>query len=158
MISAHKNYYQILGLSLSATPDEIKKSYRKLAMKYHPDHNPKRRSAEERFKLLQQAYEVLSDPETRTQYDRTLAEGPVDELESDESVVSDWRLSWLGPYIVPFLIGAAAGSLGGFAALVYAYVYILPMDSWVWGVFFIGGGAIVGGVAASIYFTQKSFY
>jgi DnaJ domain len=156
MISAHKNYYQILGLSLSATPDEIKKSYRKLAMKYHPDHNPRRKSAEERFKLLQQAYEVLSDPETRTQYDLTLAEGRVDELESDESVASDWRLSWLGQYILPFLIGAVVGSLGGFAALVYAYTP--AMDSWIWGVFFIGGGAIVGGVAASIYFTQEKFY
>jgi curved DNA-binding protein CbpA len=154
MISAHKNHYQNLGLSPSATQDEIKKAYRKLAMKYHPDHNPKRRSAEERFKLLQRAYETLSDPESRAQYNLRLSEVRQSSTERDEGEAADWRLSRLEPYVLPFLIGAVVGSLCGFKALVE--VYTPALDSWVWGVFFIGGGALVGGVGASVYFTREN--
>jgi len=151
MISAEKNYYQILDVGASATPDEIKKSYRKLAMKYHPDHNPKRRSAEERFKLLQQAYDTLSDPERRQQYDLSLVEG-----EREEQLEIDWRLAWVAPHILPFLLGAVVGTILGFSALVKAYTPAL--DSWVWGVVFLGGGAVIGGVVASFYFARKTFY
>ncbi len=66
---ADKDYYQILGISKSASQDEIKKAYRKLAMKYHPDRNPGDRKAEDRFKEVSEAYAVLSDPEKRKQYD-----------------------------------------------------------------------------------------
>lgn len=65
----YKDYYNILGLDKSASIDEIKKAYRKLAKKYHPDVNPDYKQAEEKFKEVSEAYEVLSDPEKRDQYD-----------------------------------------------------------------------------------------
>ncbi len=65
----YKDYYQILGVTKKAAQDEIKKAYRKLAVKYHPDKNPGVKSAEEKFKEISEAYEVLGDPEKRKQYD-----------------------------------------------------------------------------------------
>lgn len=64
-----KDYYDILGVNKNATQDEIKKAYRKLAMKYHPDRNPNDKSAEEKFKEITEANEVLSDPDKRKKYD-----------------------------------------------------------------------------------------
>lgn len=66
----YKDYYKILGVSKNASQDEIKKSYRKLAVKYHPDKNPDDKNTEERFKEVSEAYEVLRDPEKRKKYDR----------------------------------------------------------------------------------------
>lgn len=63
------NYYKELGVNKDATDDEIKKAYRKLAMKYHPDHAKDDKSAEEKFKKISEAYAVLSDKEKRKQYD-----------------------------------------------------------------------------------------
>ena len=66
----YKDYYKILGVDKNASQDEIKKAYRKLAVKYHPDKNPNDKKAEEKFKNISEAYEVLKDPETREKYDR----------------------------------------------------------------------------------------
>src|SRR5438128_6732796 len=64
------DYYKILGVGKNATDEEIKKAYRKLARKYHPDRNPGDKQAEERFKEISQAHDVLSDAEKRKAYDR----------------------------------------------------------------------------------------
>ncbi|MDR1853792.1 MAG: molecular chaperone DnaJ [Azoarcus sp.] len=67
---AKKDYYDILGVNRDASDDDIKKAYRKLAMKYHPDRNPDSKDAEEKFKEAKEAYEVLSDAKKRDSYDR----------------------------------------------------------------------------------------
>ncbi|ABK61831.1 MULTISPECIES: molecular chaperone DnaJ [Clostridium] len=67
---ASKDYYEVLGLSKGASDDEIKKAYRKLAMKYHPDRNQGNKEAEEKFKDINEAYQVLSDPQKKANYDQ----------------------------------------------------------------------------------------
>jgi curved DNA-binding protein len=67
---AKTDYYQVLGLKKGASADEIKKAYRKLAVKYHPDKNPGSKEAEEKFKEINEAYAVLSDPQKKSQYDQ----------------------------------------------------------------------------------------
>ncbi|WP_290651512.1 molecular chaperone DnaJ [Aquisalimonas sp.] len=67
---AQRDYYEILGLQKNASDDEIKKAYRKLAMKYHPDRNPGDKDAEVHFKEAKNAYEVLADPQKRAAYDQ----------------------------------------------------------------------------------------
>lgn len=69
-MSTKRDFYEILGVSKSATPEEIKKAYRKVAIQFHPDKNPGNKEAEEKFKEAAEAYEVLSNTEKRAQYDR----------------------------------------------------------------------------------------
>jgi curved DNA-binding protein len=66
----YKDYYKILGVERNASEDDIRKAYRKLAMQYHPDRNPNDKQAEERFKEINEAYQVLSDAKKRSHYDR----------------------------------------------------------------------------------------
>ncbi|HUT33675.1 MAG TPA: molecular chaperone DnaJ [Planctomycetota bacterium] len=73
---AKRDYYEVLGVSRDATPEEIRRVFKKLALKYHPDRNPdNRKEAEERFKELAEAYEVLADPDKRRRYDQFGDEG-----------------------------------------------------------------------------------
>ena len=65
-----RDYYEVLGVSKTASADEIKKAYRKLAIKYHPDKNPGDKEAEEKFKEAAEAYDVLSNQEKRQKYDQ----------------------------------------------------------------------------------------
>jgi molecular chaperone DnaJ len=67
---AKRDFYEILGVSKSASADEIKKAYRKVAMQFHPDRNPGDASAEEKFKEAAEAYEILSDADKKAKYDR----------------------------------------------------------------------------------------
>src|SRR5437763_14085068 len=69
-MAARPDYYKILGVGKNATDDEIRKAYRRLARKYHPDRNSGDKQAEERFKEISQAHDVLSDSEKRKAYDR----------------------------------------------------------------------------------------
>ncbi len=75
-----KNYYEILGVNENSTQDEIKKSYRKLAVKYHPDKNPNDKSAEEKFKEISEAYDTLSDTNKKSQYDNSRKFGNMDNM------------------------------------------------------------------------------
>jgi molecular chaperone DnaJ len=65
-----RDYYEILGVAKSASADEIKKAYRKLALQFHPDRNPGDKAAEEKFKEAAEAYDILSNDEKRAKYDR----------------------------------------------------------------------------------------
>ncbi len=75
-MATKRDYYEVLGVSRNSTPDEIKKAFRQLALQYHPDRNSSDASAEERFKELNEAYSVLSDPDKRAQFDRFGHAGP----------------------------------------------------------------------------------
>ena len=67
---AKRDYYEVLGVEKGASKQDIKKAYRKMALKYHPDHNPGNKEAEEKFKEAAEAYSVLSDDEKRQRYDQ----------------------------------------------------------------------------------------
>jgi len=69
-MATKRDYYEVLGVGRTASTEEIKKAYRQLALKYHPDKNPNNKEAEEKFKEAAEAYAVLSDQQKRAQYDQ----------------------------------------------------------------------------------------
>jgi curved DNA-binding protein CbpA len=75
-VQTNKDLYKLLGLSRDASQDDVQQAHRKLIREYHPDVNPDNHSAEERFKEIQQAYEVLSNPEKRREYDKRFHTSP----------------------------------------------------------------------------------
>jgi curved DNA-binding protein len=104
-----KDYYQILGVSRTATEDEIKKAYRKLARKYHPDVNPEDHAAEDKFKELNEAHEVLSDPEKRKRYDEL---GPRWQAGADFTPPPGWQRMRTEPGDFDDLLGGGRGRGG----------------------------------------------
>lgn len=97
-----RDYYEVLGVNRGASQEEIKKAYRRLARQYHPDLNPGNKEAEEKFKEIQEAYEVLSDPEKRARYDQFGHAGV------------EGGGAGAGPGFGGFDFGGAAADFGGF--------------------------------------------
>ena len=87
-----EDYYQVLGVDKKASSDEIKKAYRKLALKWHPDKNPNNKSAEDKFKKLSEAYAVLSDAKKREQYDQFGSADQFRQQYSQEDIFRDFDL------------------------------------------------------------------
>ena len=91
---AKRDYYEVLGVGKNASSDDIKRSYRRMAMKYHPDKNPGDKEAETKFKECAEAYEVLSDTEKRQRYDQFGHEGLRGEAKNRPSTrLHAWRRS-----------------------------------------------------------------
>ena len=103
-------YYEVLGVAKTATADEIKKAYRKLALKYHPDKNPGDKAAEEKFKEISEAYAVLSDAEKRKQYD-TFGSTGFRQRYSQEDIFRNFDLNDI---LRQFVFGTGFRGTGGF--------------------------------------------
>ena len=107
------DFYAVLGVSRTATEDEIKSAYRRLAREYHPDTNPGDPNAEERFKELQLAYEVLKDPERRERYDRFGVDGFRGGAAGADDPFGFGQMGNLGDLFEAFFGGAGGGIFGG---------------------------------------------
>ena len=111
-VVANKNYYKVLGVDPEATPEQIKSAYRRLARKFHPDLNPKRRSAEARFKEVQEAYEALSQHYPETQFEQRFepANIPVAYEFVEERTWLDIDWSWQRKIAVVLWVLCSAGA------------------------------------------------
>ncbi len=120
----YKDYYQILGVPRNATDKEIKKAFRQLAQKYHPDKNPGNKEAEQKFKEINEAYTVLSDPEKRKKYDRFGAQWEQYERAGGRPEDFDWsawtgggpRGSYTTRTVTPEEFEQMFGGMGGFSS------------------------------------------
>ncbi len=113
----YKDYYKTLGVDKKATEKEIKQAYRKLARKYHPDVNPGDKQAEAKFKEINEAYEVLSDPEKRKKYDQFGSEWQQWQRAGGRPQDFDWS-RWGGGgvrYATPEEMEEILSGLGGFS-------------------------------------------
>jgi curved DNA-binding protein len=115
----NKDYYKILGLNKSASPEDIKKAYRKLAMKYHPDRNKSNKAAEEKFKEISEAYAVLSDSEKKKQYDMFGAEG-FQQRYSQDDIFSNFDFSNI---FKEFGFGNIGGSKRGGGSGIFNHIF-----------------------------------
>ncbi len=122
---AGTDYYKILGVDRKASESEIKKAYRKLAMKYHPDHTKGDKQAEEKFKKISEAYAVLSDKEKRKQYD-TYGEAGFHEKFSQEDIFKDFDFSQI---LREFGLGSAFSGRSGRGGRVRFSFGGTPFDS-----------------------------
>lgn len=118
-----RDYYEVLGVGKSASADELKKAYRKMAIKYHPDKNPGDKEAEEKFKEAAEAYDVLSDPDKRARYDQ------------------------FGHSMGPQGFGGGAGGFGGFSSGGFSMEDIFSHFGDIFGDAFGGAGSYGGGRA-----------
>jgi curved DNA-binding protein len=133
------DYYEVLGVKKDGSAQDIKKAYRKLAMKYHPDRNKGDKEAEEKFKKISEAYAVLSDPEKRKQYD-TFGESGFQQRYSQEDIFRGFDL---GDILKEFGLGGMGGNFrasGGQGS---------PFEAF----FFQGGGP--GGARATHHTAQQ---
>lgn len=104
------NYYEIMGVSEHAPIDEIKKAYRKLALKWHPDKNPKNSEAEEKFKEIASAYEIIGDVQKRLAYDAKLKE---ERIQQEQRQATNKETSKAGNSVESF-----------FATVILAFVFL----------------------------------
>ena len=107
-----RDYYEVLGISKTATEDEIKKAYRKLARKHHPDVNPGDKSAEDKFKEINEAYEVLSDADKRKRYDQL---GPNWKAGADFTPPPGWEVRALNLETLAAVSGVVRAGLVSFS-------------------------------------------
>jgi len=116
----YKDYYQILGVPRTATPDEIKKAYRKLARQHHPDNNPGDKRAEAKFKEINEANEVLSDPDKRRKYDQLGSQWQQYERMGGQPGGFDWSQWTTGQSVdLDDLFGGSGGGFSDFFTQIF---------------------------------------